>query len=99
MNKDSDYSNPQIIMTKEDHIRKSHSILTLKRDIKDLKRIRESFRDLIPPLPPEDAICHKGITSQNHCANCNRISQGYKMIKKLDDLIKEKELTHTYTTQ
>lgn len=38
-----------------------------------MARYSKLVRDALPPIPPEDAPCHKGLCPQARCANCLRI--------------------------
>lgn len=46
------------------------------------QELYDALSDLIPPMPPEDALCHKGICSQERCCNCGRIAAGHRALEK-----------------
>lgn len=40
-----------------------------------------ALRDLTPPMPPADAMCHVGILEQARCGNCQRIAAAHAALK------------------
>lgn len=39
--------------------------------------LMKALSDLLPPMPPKNAMCHQGIVLQENCANCKRIAAGH----------------------
>lgn len=44
------------------------------------ERLAEALGELLPPMPPKDAICHVGITTQENCCHCSRIARGHSAL-------------------
>jgi hypothetical protein len=51
-----------------------------KRD-EIIRALAEALGDVLPPMPPADALCHIGICPQERCCNCQRIAAGYAALK------------------
>ena len=43
-----------------------------------------ALKAITPPMPPESAVCHSGITSQAECAYCGRIRAAHEAIAKAE---------------
>jgi len=50
------------------------------RAIAALPDLLRSLIEMTPPMPPADASCHEGITTQGNCKNCIRIAAAHAAI-------------------
>jgi hypothetical protein len=57
----------------------------------EIDRLREinaellaALKDIVPPMPPADAICHNGICAQENCAHCRRVAAAVAAIRKAE---------------
>jgi hypothetical protein len=54
----------------------------------DVPTLVDALECVTPMMPPQDAMCHKGICTQEKCANCGRILKARDALTKFKSLEK-----------